>query len=58
MNQKIIDLVNDQIDKEILWVDPESGTEELLQQALRDLHAAIEDSMPKADCYAITGEAE
>ena len=48
MKQKIIDLVNDQQDKEILWVEPETGTEELLQQALKDLHAAIEDSMPKS----------
>ena len=48
MNQKIIDLVNDQWNKEALWVEAATGTEEMLQKALYDLHTAIENALPKS----------
>ena len=48
MNQKIIDLVNEQGNKEVLWVEAETGLECILQQALTDLHTAIENALPKS----------
>jgi hypothetical protein len=39
----ILELVNEQAEDESLWFEAQYITEALLQQALRDLHTAIED---------------
>ena len=47
MNQKIIDLVNEQSEDVGLCFDAQTASEAYLQRALRELHDAIEKAIPE-----------
>ena len=43
MSEELIEIINRQADDPGLWVDPATAVEAYLQQALRELHAVIEN---------------